>query len=244
MRFVDHFKHRLTARQKESLKKRLRRLLSWVPAPPDLEFLALKYGTDKRSHGYTPLYQKYFEPIRLQKLNLLEIGVGGYRDPASGGASLKMWQDYFPNSMIYAVDVFDKSPLQDRRIKIFQGSQNDPGFLKTVAEQIGRLDIVIDDGSHESEHILTSFRALFPRLSESGIYVIEDLQTSYWPKFGGDSHDLNNPATSVGMLKRLIDGLHHGHVPDRAPEAFDTNIVSVHFYRSIAFIFKGKNALS
>jgi hypothetical protein len=58
MRFVDHFKHRLTARQKEALKKRLRSLLAGVPSPPDLDFLALKYGTDKRALGTTRLYQK------------------------------------------------------------------------------------------------------------------------------------------------------------------------------------------
>jgi hypothetical protein len=240
-RWVNIFKSRLSTGQKESLKKRFRSLLSFVPYRQSLDFLAIKYGTDKRSHGYTRLYQNYFEPLRLRKLNILEIGVGGYQDPESGGASLKMWQDYFPVSMIYAVDVFDKRPLQDTRIQIFQGSQNDPGFLKRVVEQIGRLDIVIDDGSHESEHIITSFNTLFPLLAQRGIYVIEDLQTSYWPKFGGDPADLNNPATSMGMLKRLADGLNHGHIPDRAAEPFDANVMSVHFYRSIAFIFKGQN---
>ena len=181
--------------------------------------------------------------VLFKKLKILEIGVGGYKDPNKGGASLRMWKYYFPNSSIYSLDIYDKSRLQERRIKIFRGSQNDPDSLRNVVEQMGGIDIVIDDGSHINEHVITSFRTLFPLLAEGGIYAIEDTQTSYWPKFGGDSYDLANPNTIMSFLKALTDGLNYEEIAnkDYQPSYFDKNIVSLHFYHNLAVIYKGKN---
>ena len=231
----------LTPAQKRFIRKVLQKTLVLVPHSHNLDFLALKYGTDKRAHGYIEHYQRIFAPLRKRALNILEIGVGGYKDSSVGGESLRMWQEYFPNSLIYSFDIEDKRAFEDKRIKIFQGNQNDPFFLEDLAAKIGRIDIVIDDGSHISSHIITSFRTLFPKLAENGIYVIEDLHTSYWPGFGGNWRDLNSTATAVGMLKSLADGLHHDFIPQRNMSYFDSHIRAVHFYKSISFIFKGRN---
>jgi hypothetical protein len=114
-------------------------------------------------------------------------------------------------------------------------------FLKEVATDIVQIDIIIDDGSHVNEHVITSFRTLFPYLQDGGIYVIEDLHTSYWPEYGGNWVSLNEPTTSVSMLKSLVDGLNYQYIPDRSPTYFDESILSVHFYPKIVFIIKGKN---
>jgi len=112
----------------------------------DLTALARIHQTDKwESHWYTPHYEKHFRNLRRKKLCILEIGVGGYEDPNAGGASLRMWKYYFPKSLIFSLDIYDKTKLQERRIKIFQGSQNDPDFLRKLVEQMGGVDIVIDD---------------------------------------------------------------------------------------------------
>ena len=42
-----------------------------------------------------------------------------------------------------------------------------------------KFDVIIDDGSHESEHILTSLKTLFPRLKTGGYYFIEDLHAGW-----------------------------------------------------------------
>jgi hypothetical protein len=154
--------------------------------------LGLKHGTDKYGHRYIEYYENMFRPLRKKKLNILEIGIGGYDKPQNAGESLRMWKDYFPNSTIYGIDIYDKSFHQKKRIKIFQGSQNDPDFLKFVAKQIGNINIVIDDGSHVNEHIITSFTTLFPFLSNNGYNVIEDIQTSCWPHLGGNWKNLND----------------------------------------------------
>ena len=206
----------------------------------DLASLAILHKTDKYSHDYIIHYQRHFQPVRRLPLNLLEIGVGGYDDPKHGGHSLRMWKDYFPNANIYAIDLYDKSALQEPRIRIFQGSQADPEFLKRVAGEIGRLDIVIDDGSHVNEHVIVSFQTLFPLLADNGIYAIEDLHTAYLPEFGG-THDLDCQSTSIAMCKRLIDGLNWEQIPDHEASYFDQHITSLHYYTKLAIIYKGIN---
>ena len=210
----------------------------------NLTALANIYGSDKwRSHWYIPHYEKHFKNLRTKELKILEIGVGGYEDPNAGGESLRMWKYYFPKSQIYSIDIHEKSSIEEHRIKIFRGSQNDPDFLRKVVEQIGGLDIVIDDGSHINEHVIASFRTLFPLLADGGIYTIEDTQTSYWPKFGGDSYDLNSPNTIMSFLKALTDKLNYEEIArkDYQPFYLDRNIVSLHFYHNLVFIYKGKN---
>lgn len=231
-----------------SLYRRLRR--AYIVAlsrarSNNLTALAEIHGTDKWGyHWYTPHYARHFGPIRHRRLKILEIGVGGYEDPNAGGASLRAWKYYFPRSEIYALDLYDKSPLQEDRIRIFQGSQNDPDVVRDVVREMRRVDIVIDDGSHVNEHVLTSFRTLFPLLETDGIYVIEDTQRSYWPDFGGDSYDLNNPSTMMTFLKGLIDGLNYEEIARKGyePTYFDKNITALHFYHNLAFVYKGRNA--
>lgn len=84
--------------------------------------------------------------------------------------------------------------------------------MRSVAKQIGGIDIIIDDGSHINEHVIKSFSILFPLLNMGGIYAIEDLQTSYWDEsFGhwGGSQDLSAAHTSMNFLKSLTNGLNY-----------------------------------
>ena len=213
----------------------------------NLNMLAKIYKSDKSdrpgSHAYTKHYSKYFHELRHKKLKILEIGVGGYESLQKGGASLRMWKRYFTKSMIYSIDIYDKSALCENRIKIFQGSQADDVFLKDVGSKIGPLDIIIDDGSHVVSHVLATFKTLFPLLNDGGIYVIEDIQTFYWPNFGGNSENLDDPRISMNFFKSLADGLNYSEFlkPNYIPSYFDKNIVSVHFYHNLIFIFKGNN---
>lgn len=210
----------------------------------NLKTLAILNKTDKwGSHWYAQHYERHFAPLRHKRLNILEIGVGGWKDPELGGGSLRMWRTYFPRSRIYGIDVCDKTPHDERRIKTFMGSQVDEQFLDELVRIIGRLDIVIDDGSHLNQHVLRTFELLFPRLSQDGIYVIEDTQTSYWCKYGGSSSELNRADTTMGFLKPLVDGLNYEEFETGAyvPSYYDRNIVAIHFYHCLVFIQKGRN---
>ena len=208
----------------------------------NLDRLALIFRTDKyETHSYTPHYQNHFKTRRLQALNILEIGVGGYRDPTKGGSSLRMWKYYFPRSHIFGIDIHDKSALAEDRISIFQGSQNDSVFLNRILDIIGPVDIVIDDGSHVSEHILTAFKVIFPRLSHNGIYAIEDTHTSYSTRLGGDYECLNNPNTSMGFFKQFVDELNWPYVKGESfsPVYLDQKLSSIHFYPKLVIMYKG-----
>ncbi|MEO7905986.1 MAG: class I SAM-dependent methyltransferase [Saprospiraceae bacterium] len=210
----------------------------------NLERLGRIYGTDKSVvHYYTQHYQTHFKKFKFKKINLLEIGVGGYDKPHIGGNSLRMWRKYFPFGRIYSLDLYDKTTLKENRIKIFTGSQVDEAFLNKVTQEIGDIDIIIDDGSHMNEHVIESFKVLFPKLMEGGIYAIEDTQTSYWKDFGGDSENLDNPSTMMNYFKSLTDSLNNKEFikPGYQQNYFDKTIVSMHFYHNLIFIYKGKN---
>ena len=206
--------------------------------------LAQMFRTDKwGSHYYAQHYHKHFFPLRNREVNLLEIGVGGYSHPLRGGASLRMWKAFFPKGNIFSIDVHDKSAIQEDRIRIFRGSQDDPAFLERMVAEIGRLDIVIDDGSHMNRHVKDSFNILFPHLAIGGVYAVEDTQTSYWPAFGGNSADVNHPDSSLPFFKGLTDGLNYEELllPGRSPGYFEQHIISMQFYHNMVFIHKGEN---
>jgi hypothetical protein len=206
-----------------------------------LEIMARGRGTDKIGHGYIEYYRRYFGDLRFRKIKLLEIGIGG-DGLTQGGASLRMWKDYFPRGLIFGIDIQDKRSLDQSRIKTFRGSQDDSTFLSEIAGLHGPFDVVIDDGSHESKHIITSFNALFPHVTEKGFYVIEDLFFSYHPSFFDRSKDLDSERTSVGMLKALVDDMHFKYIVDRKPERFGDRIREIAFFPKVCFIRKGDNS--
>lgn len=222
----------------------LDRMVSKVLFGRDLRKLAKWYGSDKwGAHSYASHYMTHFKDLRKQKLRILEIGIGGYDDPAFGGGSLRMWRTYFPHAHVFGIDIYDKSLLDGWRITTLKGSQDDPDFLKQVVERMGGVDIIIDDGSHINQHVITTFGYLFPFLSDGGWYIIEDTQTSYWNSMGGKSPMEQDSSTTMGFMKDLIDGLNYEEyeAADYHASDYDKCIVGMNFYHNIVFIRKGRN---
>jgi hypothetical protein len=209
----------------------------------NLNRLAEIYGSDKYGHHfYTPYYMSLFLPLRMKKLRIMEIGIGGYEDGNKGGASLLMWQKFFSNSMIYAIDLYDKSKLNSKKIKTFMGSQTDNFFLYKVIETTGKLDIIIDDGSHNPNHQVESFKILFPFVKAGGYYIVEDTSTSYSPGWGG-SEDIYSPHTFLNFAKKLTDCVNYDDVKDKISEDFLSTmqeIEFVNFYRDLVILKKKK----
>ncbi|MBJ7880576.1 class I SAM-dependent methyltransferase [Gelidibacter salicanalis] len=210
----------------------------------NLNEIAKIHKTDKAGgHHYAQHYQHHFNSYRFKRINLLEIGVGGYTDPYLGANSLRMWKTFFPLAKIYALDIYDKSFLQERRIKIYKGSQDDKQLLEKIAQEASGFDLIIDDGSHINEHVIATFQYLFPKLRIGGIYVIEDTQTSYWEDYGGSSENLNKQGTIYHYFKSLIDSLNNVEfvIDNYEKTYYDKHIVSMHFYHNMIFIYKGIN---
>jgi len=129
-----------------------------------LDELALKHGTDKSSkyHDYCKAYEQLFQPLKSKPITLLEIGV--YK-----GESLRMWKEFFSYGMIVGVDIDPEcKQYEDSRIIIEIADQQ---TYKTWHKP----DIIIDDGSHNPDHFIKTFRNLWPSLNPGGHYCIEDL---------------------------------------------------------------------
>jgi MycE methyltransferase N-terminal len=209
---------------------------------PNLEQLAYRFGTDKWGtvHWYTPHYERHFGPMSDERVRVMEIGIGGFDDPDAGGASLRMWQQYFRRGIVYGLDLFEKR-IPVPRIRTLQANQANADSLRNVAEKHGPFDVIVDDGSHLNEGIITSFTTLFPYLRDGGIYVVEDMETAYWPGWGGNTPDRAGTTTSMGFLKTLIDGINYREWDKENPSYLDANVVAAHFYHNMAFIVKGPN---
>jgi hypothetical protein len=234
---------RLSAQGRAALRRYLAAPSAFVFSR-NLPWLATVYGTDKwESHWYAAHYARHFRHLRRKKITLLEIGIGGYENPNDGGGSLRMWRQYFPNAQIVGLDCYDKTPHAEERIRVYRGDQSDDNVLHRIVADVGRPDIVIDDGSHINRHVIKSFEVLFPLLADDGIYVVEDTQTAYWPEFGGSSDNLLHVQTSMRLLKDLVDGLNHEEFikPGYVPTYYDEHITAMHFYHNLVFIQKGWN---
>jgi hypothetical protein len=205
--------------------------------------IAIKHGTDKwGTHFYTPVYHELLSRWRDQPVRLLEIGVGGDDLQTLGGASLATWAEYFPRGQITGIDIAEKRLPLDARIKLFKGSQDDRGFLNSVCDARGPFDIIIDDGSHIPKHVVASFQVLFPLLAENGLYIIEDVQTAFWPNFGGS---LLHGGDIMKLARTVIECLNHAELAvvggSRSLPEFATRIKSFRAYHNLLVIEKGDN---
>ena len=192
-----------------------------------------KYPTSKNISGFIEIYEEYFKTLKDKKINILEIGV-------DKGDSLRLWREYFTAANICGIDLYKKN-FTINNVEILTGDQSDHSFLQAVVNKYHKFDIIIDDGSHLSKHIISSFKFLFPFLNDNGIYVVEDLQTSYQPRYGGSRINLNKKKTSMNFLKSLADSINYEHAdkPFFKKTFTDGKIKSVNFYQNIAFIKKG-----
>jgi hypothetical protein len=219
-----------------------------------LDQLARKHGSDKgpepvgglSGKGYTAVYSSFFESLRQRELVLLEIGV-------ARGASLRMWEEYFPNARIFGVDVDpDCTRYESDRTSVLIGDQADVAFLQRLVDVVAApLDIVIDDGGHHMYQHQTSLEFLFPNVVGGGLYCIEDLHTSYRRSYGGG---YRRRTGTVEYLKDLVDHMNRGAIRAglrdagvlgrlrkasllRRFEVFE-DLDAVHLYKSLAVLHK------
>jgi hypothetical protein len=178
---------------------------------------------------------------------MLEIGV-------QNGGSLEIWAQYFEHARVLVGCDIDEAcrtlSFDDPRIQVLVGDITDSRVQAELADHSPQFDVIIDDGSHHSRDIISAFVAMFPRLAEDGVYVIEDLHCSYYSSFGGG---LFAERSALSFLKRLVDVVNAAHwglertpadhlqplVDERLTATFLeslTRIASVEFYDSMCVI--------
>jgi len=152
----------------------------------------MDFNTDKITyHNYWGFYERHFSSLKNEKLNILEIGI-------LRGESLRLLKSYFNNTLIHGIDI-NKVEILDEGIKTYQMSQIDFDAFKNNFKDL-KFDIIIDDGSHLTSHQIDSFGFLFNEmLVDGGLYIIEDLHTSFRPEY------INTDKTAFEMVDRIKD---------------------------------------
>jgi len=198
-----------------------------------LDNIGLKNVPSKIQHNYLTLMDFHFAPKRTSVTKILEIGVQTDR-------SVKMWEEYFPNAEIYGLDIDNKCKQYEKnRVKIIIGNQNDINCLSKLPND---FDIIIDDGSHIENHVITSLNYLYEnKLKIGGIYVIEDMLIT--PQ---NNNNLFN------LIMEFNNGINHWPKKYKGPWSqlnhFENNIdfkikyaTGIHLYRYLTFIDKNRN---
>lgn len=181
---------------------------------------------------YFEVYERHFAAYRGRPIRLLEFGVWQ-------GGSLHLWREYFgAQAHIIGVDWNAAcAALAEPGIDVVIGDQADPATHRRLRERYGEFDIVIDDGGHRMEQQVATFRELYPAVKPGGLYLAEDLHTSYHDFWGGG---LRRPGTFIEFAKQLVDQLHawYGPPPGMEPDHVTQTAFGVHFYDSMLVVEK------
>jgi len=223
--------------------------------PISLKEIFQGVNTDKvYRHGYHRYYETHLNPYRtVDGLRLLEIG-------ADSGISLGAWLKYFTDpsavqGVAYNVDAEKAKetacklmPEQCEKLAIYNLDQSDKTALADMmAKNSEGWDIVIDDGSHYPGHQIISFQQLWPNLRPGGLYVVEDIETSYADFGNAYQYPLSAgigkapPGNAVEQFKRLADVVSRKHFGQPDFTVFggvDKDVAEVDFADGIIFIQK------
>jgi len=141
--------------------------------------------TDKNTtHSYLNLYENLLSTKKYTAKNILEIGIGY---PGGNGGSIKMWNDYFVNANIYALDIQYINDIWDEiknkdRIKLFTSidAYDEINFKELFLDKNIKFDMMLDDGPHSLESMKQFIKLYSQLMTDDGILMIEDVQDIEW----------------------------------------------------------------
>ncbi len=198
-----------------------------------------KYKSSKHA-VYWEIYRHVFSGFNLEeKVNIFEIGV-------DKGDGMLQFKELFPNCNICGMDIREDTPNSPVG-NVWIGSQTNTELLSEIHKVEGPFDIIIDDGSHMNEHQILTFEHLFPKLKPGGLYIVEDIHTSYWSYHGG-GYGSNS---FVEYSKKLSDMINYeswirGFLPPNSHQfvANKDDIESYMAYNIKEEIYKNLNCVS
>ena len=87
------------------------------------------------THHYEYVYGQIVGPIRFEKINFLEIGLGcgmGY----GPGKSIPVWKEFMPNATISILEYNGAcaKPFESQVKQLFVGDQSDLSLMKQIGE--------------------------------------------------------------------------------------------------------------
>jgi hypothetical protein len=203
-------------------------------ASDEADFVRLAHRcTDKTTdHQYQLLYSKVFAPYRhptqevvaefnrtgKKPFKLLEIGLGCNMRCVAGG--FRLLQAYLPLVEYHGFELdfgrcvkrYKKADMSVTDAEylgrhVCHGSSDSPDAIKQCADKFGPFDLVIDDASHIQHHVIAGMNIWLPSayLKPGGTYIIEDLQTGFWPSYGGSVEEQRAHNTGPEVLKDILE---------------------------------------
>ena len=208
-----------------------------------------RHESDKSSwHGYHRYYERHLAHLHDEDhFNLVEIGF-------DRGGSARAWLDIFKKANIYVVEIDKNNATNDidPRCVILIGDQSDPVALDDVVKTVGSTSLIVDDGSHLPSHQLYTFNEWFGTfLKPGGVYIIEDIETSYWVTGSLYGNNVNCGIKCEDNLVNIFSSILHQsvnrefvtNVSDqyRIPLQIQAQIESITFGYNCIIVHKKKN---
>jgi hypothetical protein len=190
-------------------------------------------GSDK-GIKYIRMYDILPSLIEKKNPTILEIGIGGHSAKYSGGKSLQALMFFFRKGKVIGADIIDKSFLDRSNLETYILDQNNVSQLHRLGKKYKNFDLIIDDGSHFPKHQKKSFEVLFNYLSEGGVYIIEDMKSSYRNGYGGNSN------LGKGNIVQFFKDLSHAPNSEMLKNKF---LVKIKNYKNIELVCFFKSAI-
>lgn len=144
-------------------------------------------GDRMLDHGYAPKYAQYLAPYLQDQRRLTIVEIGILR-----GTGLAIWSDLFPSSRVIGLDIDlahtranmpalrTKGAFRESEPELYEFDQYTPdsSYLGTLLKG-DRIDICIDDATHDSQAILRTLESVIPHMNEPFVYFVEDNATVY-----------------------------------------------------------------
>ena len=159
-----------------------------------LKNLFNQYGSDKTRSSLVYIYFEIFSNFKIN--SLLEIGLGTNNIKVRSnmglngkpGASVRAFRDYLgagggSGIKIYGADVDKKILFDEKNIQTYFIDQLENKTIKNIKKLIPKLDLIIDDGLHQSDANLNVILELLDHLNPKGILVIEDIEPCFFHIF-------------------------------------------------------------
>lgn len=121
-------------------------------------------------------YQRHFGVLSGHNVKMAEVGV-------QSGGSILMWQAVLgADCHVYGLDINKNCmQFQNGKTTITIGDQADPSMWHSFfAQTAPKLDILVDDGGHESHQMLVTLSEVFYRLQPGGFICIEDIHGQHY----------------------------------------------------------------
>ena len=177
---------------------------------------------------YFDVYEEYFSKYKDKNITFVEIGI-------FNGGSLKVWKEYFgPNVRVIGIDINPEcKKFEEDGIEVYIGNQSDPEFWDKFFLEVGKVDIILDDGGHTNlDQIITTTKCV-DKINDDGILMVEDTHCSYI-----ELYNSSKKFSFINFAKKIIDDVNFTYPLDIGKKmkfnySLNNYIYSTHFYESI-----------